>query len=410
LTDSIASLVLALAVILIAGKLGGSLAARFGQPEVLGELVAGILLGNVGLHGNFWFRGIGADHTVDALAQLGAILLLFEVGVDSTVGDMLKIGVRAAAVAILGIGATWALGSATAVLLVPDRSVLVYAFVGATLTATSIGITVRVFRDFDRSRSPEARLVLGAAVIDDVVGLVVLAVLTSAITAADRGTAMDGSAIVWTVAKAVGFLVGALTIGVLTSRPLFALVARLAARDLLLVTALAFCFVLAYCAWLVGLAPIIGAFAAGLILEDGHSELFASRGERPLPELLHPIGSVFFPLFFVVTGLRVDLGAFADTRVLGLAALLLVAAVLGKQACALGTLGAPINRWTVALGMVPRGEVQLIYANLALGLAVRSTPIFDSGLFSAVVFVVVSTSLMTPAALKWSFTRDPRAP
>ena len=406
MTDSIAALVLALAVILAAGKLGGSLAARFGQPEVLGELVAGILLGNLGLHGNYWFRGIGADATVDAFAQLGAILLLFEVGVDSTVGQMLEVGLRAVAVAICGIAATWALGSLVAALLLPDRGPYVHAFVGAALTATSIGITARVFRDFGRSRGPEARIVLGAAVIDDVVGLVVLAVLTSSIAAAGAGVALDRSAIVWMVLKAVGFLVGALVVGVLISRRLFALIARLWARDLLLVTALAFCFVMAYGAHLAGLAPIIGAFAAGLILEDTHSELFAGRGERPLPELLRPIGSVFFPIFFVVTGLRVDVAAFLDGRVLGLAALLLLAALLGKQACALGAIGAAVNRWTIALGMMPRGEVQLIYANLGLSLMIHGTSIFDRALFSAVVFVVLMTSLIAPVALQWSFARD----
>lgn len=407
MTGSIATLVLALAIILIAGKLGGSLAARLGQPEVLGELLAGIVLGNLALHGNHWFRGLGTDRTVDAFAQLGAVLLLFEVGVDSTVPDMLKVGSRAAAVALFGIAATWALGWAVAIVLLPDRGSSVHVFLGATLTATSVGITARVFRDFGRSRSPEALIVLGAAVIDDVVGLVILAVLTSAIAAGEAGVPFQPSGIAWQALKAVGFLFGALLLGVLTSRRLFALAARLAARDLLVVTALAFCFVLAYCAWRVGLAPIVGAFAAGLILEPAHSELFAHRGERPLPELLRPIGSVFFPIFFVVTGLRVDLAAFGDTRVLGLAALLTVAAVLGKQACALGALGAPVNRWTIALGMVPRGEVQLVFANIGLTLAVQGAPIFDRGLFSAVVFVVVLTSLVTPIALRWTFARDP---
>ena len=173
--DTLAPVVLALAVILAVAKLGGDVAERIGQPAVLGELVVGVLVGNLSLAGIEWFKFITANATIGVIAQLGAVILLFEVGLESTVRDMMQVGLRSLVVAVLGVITPWALGWWVGALLLPGRSFYVHAFLGAALTATSVGITARVLKDLGQSRSPEARIILGAAVIDDVLGLAVLA-------------------------------------------------------------------------------------------------------------------------------------------------------------------------------------------------------------------------------------------
>jgi Kef-type K+ transport system membrane component KefB len=173
----------------------------------------------------------------------------------------------------------------------------------------------------------------------------------------------------------------------------------------LLAVGLAFCFVLAWCADAIGLAPIIGAFAAGLVLEDLHYREFVGRGERTLEELIEPIASFLVPVFFVVMGARTDLRAFAAPGVLGLGSALTVAAIAGKQLCALGVTGKGLNRLAVGIGMIPRGEVGLIFANVGLTLLVNGQPVIDRNVFSAVVIMVIATTAITPPALKWSFSR-----
>jgi Na+:H+ antiporter len=405
--DPVASVVLALAVILAGAKLGGALADRIGQPAVLGELLVGIVLGNLDLIGVPWLRGVAANPAIDVLARLGVVLLLFEVGLESTVADMLKVGGRALLVAVLGVVTPWVLGWGVGALLLPDRGPYVHAFLGATLTATSVGITARVLKDLGRAQSAEARIILGAAVIDDVLGLVILAVVAGVITAADVGTGLSYAAVAWILAKALVFLGGALVLGVAVSPRLFALASRLRGPGVLLTTALAFCFVLAYLASAVGLAAIVGAYAAGLVLEEAHYVDFARQGERRLEELVRPIGTLLVPVFFVLMGMRVELRSFADPQALGLAALLTLAAIAGKQACALGGLGgsAALDRLTIGLGMIPRGEVGLIFANLGLTLSVHGERIVDPATFAAVVIMVVLTTLVTPPVLKWSLAR-----
>jgi Kef-type K+ transport system membrane component KefB len=403
--DPVTPVVLALAVILTAAKLAGDLAMRVGQPAVLGELLAGVVLGSLDLAGLDWFHAIESDANVDILARLGVIILLFEVGLESTVRDMMRVGLPSLAVAVLGVVTPFALGWGVGALLLPEKSVYVHAFLGATLTATSVGITARVLKDLGRSQSAEARVILGAAVIDDVLGLVILAVVGGVIAAADRGGAVSYGEIGLIVGKAAAFLFGALAIGLYLSPRLFGLASRLRGRGVLLVTALVFCFALAYLSSEVGLAPIVGAYAAGLILEDVHFRDFTSRGEHQLEDLVQPISTVLVPVFFVLMGMHVDLGAFARLDVLGLAALLTLAAILGKQACSLGTLGRPLDRLSIGIGMIPRGEVGLIFANIGLGLTVAGERVIDEGTFSAVVIMVIVTTMLTPPALKWSLTR-----
>jgi Kef-type K+ transport system membrane component KefB len=393
-----------LAVILAGAKLGGDLATRAGQPAVLGELVAGVLLGNLHLLGVPWFRAIASNPSIDVLAQLGVLILLFGVGLESTVRDMLKVGLPSLLVAVLGVVTPFALGWGVGAILLPEHSSYAHAFLGATLTATSVGITARVLSDIGKSRSPEARVILGAAVIDDVLGLVILAIVGGAIQAADRGEAIAIGAVLVVVLKALVFLGGALALGTTLSPRLFHLASRLRGRGVLLTTALVFCFVLSYLAAAIGLAPIVGAYAAGLILEDLHWREFTARGEHHLEELIQPVATLLVPVFFVLMGMRVDLAAFARVEVLGLAALLTLAAVIGKQACSLGAYGG-LDRLSVGIGMIPRGEVGLIFAGIGLTLTVGGERIIDEAIFSAVVIMVIVTTMITPPILKWSMTR-----
>ena len=406
--DPVASVVLALTIILVAAKLGGELATRLGQSAVLGELVVGVLLGNLTLVGFSGLDHLWTDPTVDMLARLGVLVLLFEVGLESTVGQMLKVGLPSLLVATLGVITPFALGWGVGAWLLPGHSVYVHAFLGATLCATSVGITARVLKDLGRLQTKEARIILGAAVIDDVMGLVVLAVVTGMIGAVNQGASFSFLSVGAIVLKAAAFFVVSLFLGARLSPKLFRLASRLQARGVLLALGLALCFLMSWLANLVGLAPIVGAFAAGLILEDVHYRRFVDRGEHPLDELISPIVGFLAPVFFVLMGLRTDLRSFAAPGVLGLAAALVLAAVLGKQACSLGVWGQGIDRLTVGLGMIPRGEVGLIFANIGVGLTLAGEPIIDRGTFSAVVVMVIVTTLVTPIALKFSLERAAR--
>ena len=406
--DPIAGLILSLALILVAAKVGGHFATRAGQPAVLGELVAGVLIGNLTFVGFSGLDYLKTDESVDMLSRLGVILLLFQVGLESTVAQMVKVGLSSVLVATLGVVGPFVLGWGVGAWLLPGASVYAHIFLGAALTATSVGITARVLKDLGRSQSDEARIILGAAVIDDVQGLVILAVVTGIIASANQGVELSYGAIGLVVAKATVFLFGSLLVGVYVSPRLFQLASRLQASGVLLAFGLAFCFVLAWMASAIGLAPIVGAFAAGLVLEDLHYRDFVDRGEHSLEHLVEPIASFLVPVFFVIMGVRTDLHAFAKPGVIGLAAALTVAAILGKQLCALGVVGKGFDRLSIGIGMIPRGEVGLIFANIGLTLVVAGQRIVDESVFSAVVVMVIATTVITPPALKWSFERFAR--
>ena len=408
--DEVALVLLTLAIILTMAKLGGSAAERVGQPAVLGELLVGVLLANLPGAPGHWLAGLRDLPSIDMFASVGAVILLFEVGLESTLREMLRVGLRSLGVAVLGVVAPWILGYWVGTLLLPDRSVYVHIFLGATLTATSVGITARVFKDLGRAQTLEARIVLGAAVIDDVIGLVILAVVGTIITAANAGTTLSLNDSALVLAKALGFLVGAFAIGAFISPRLFATASRLPTRGTLLTTALASCFLLAWLASVIGLAPIVGAYAAGLILEEGHYRDFLVKGEHRVEELVRPLSVFLVPVFFVVMGMRVDLRAFTEPSVMGLAASLTLVAVVGKLVCAFGGIGAPVDRLVIGFGMMPRGEVGLIFANIGLGLTVHGEHIVDARIYSAIVVAVMMTTLLTPPALKWRLQRNSSLP
>ena len=405
-TDPVASVVLSLAVILLSAKCGADLATRIGQPAVLGELVVGVILGNLTLAGWSGLEPIKSDAAIDTLSRLGALILLFEIGLESTVAQMLRVGLSSFRVATLGVAVPFSLGWGVGAWLLPHSSSYVHAFLGATLSATSVGITARVLQDLGRSKTNEARIILGAAVIDDVLALVILAVVTGAIAAADQGGALSYSDVGLTLGKAALFLVGSLLLGVYVSPRLFSLASKLRAQGVLLAVGLAFCFFLSWLANAIGLAPIVGAFAAGLVLEDLHYRDFVDRGDHGLEELIHPISTFLVPIFFVLMGMHTDLRSFAEPGVLTLAGALTVAAILGKQVCSLGVVRSGVDPLIVGIGMVPRGEVGLIFASNGLALSLRGERIIDSTTFAAVVVMVIITTMATPPALKWSFTRS----
>ncbi len=394
---------LLLVAILLAAKLAGHAALLVGQPAVLGELAAGIALGNLGHLGVTALDGLASNASVDMLARLGVVILLFEVGLESRLSEMLKVGVTALLVAVIGVVTPMVLGWLVGAWLLPERPVYVHAFLGATLAATSVGITARVLKDVGRTASPEGRIILGAAVIDDVLGLVVLAVVAGLVTAVDTGQPMGVLPVLTIVGKAVAFLAGAVVIGTLLSPRVFRVAARVRGEGVLLGVALAFCFLVSALAGLAGLASIVGAFAAGLVLEPVHYAVLREREEHSLEDLIRPVATFLVPVFFVQMGARVDLGVFATWDSLVLAAALTLAAVLGKQACSLAVSGRGVDRWAVGLGMIPRGEVGLIFASIGVGLTLDGRPVIDGTAYSALVIMVIVTTLVTPPLLVRSF-------
>ena len=403
-----APVLLGLAVILVAAKLGGALFERLHQPGVLGELVIGVAIGNLHHFGLVELSFLRDQPVLDVLAEIGIILLLFEVGIEWTVPQMLRVGWAALLVAVVGVLVPGVLGIGAAKLFLPAESGYSHLFVGAILCATSVGVTARVLQDLGKTGTPEAKVILGAAVMDDVLGLVVLATVSAMIQAAARGTSIGAGAVLVIVGQATVFLAGAIVVGRWIAPRMFRVAARLGPRGVLLPLSLSFCFLLAYLSHLAGLAPIVGAFTAGLILDAVDFEHLAAQEERSLDQLLHPITSVFLPVFFLLMGLKVDLRVFGEPDVLWFAALLTLAAVIGKLACAAAVRDRGTDRWIVALGMIPRGEVGLIFAGIGLTLSIGGRPVVSAAAYSGVVIMVMVTTLVTPVFLKWRFAAGRR--
>lgn len=404
------SVLIGIAVMLVMAKLGGEVFERMGQSSVLGELLSGVLLGNLIFFGFTRVEPLKTNETIAALAELGVIILLFEVGLESDLREMIEVGWSSLLVALLGVVAPFLLGWAVSAYFLPDGAMLTHIFIGATLCATSVGITARVFKDLKKLATREARIVLGAAVLDDVLGLLILAIVAGAIRAAAAGGSLSALDVVWIAAKSIVFLIAAIAIGHLLMPRLLRGAGRLETRGVLLTLAISFCLFLSWAALTVGLAPIVGAFAAGLILDEVHYKPTTGRDRRDLHDLLQPVSTVLVPIFFVLMGLKVDLRLFARVDILGFAFVLTVAAIIGKQICSLGVVERGINRLAIGLGMIPRGEVGLIFAGIGATLMLPSAnggsePVIDSGTFGAVVIMVIITTLITPLALKWSLER-----
>src|SRR5216683_2624891 len=404
-----------IAVMLLAAKVGGEIFERMQQPAVLGELLAGIVLGNLTLVGFYRFETLRTDIVIAALAQIGVILLLFEVGLESKLAEMLEVGWSSLFVAVSGVVVPFFLGWGVSAYFLPNESRLVHIFIGAVLCATSVGITARVLKDLGKLRLRESRIILGAAVIDDVIGLLILATVVGAVAAAAAGTSLSLAHIFWLAAKAMIFFVSAFAIGHYAVPPLFRGASRLESRGVLLVLSIAFCFGLSWLAARVGLATIVGAFAAGLVLDEVHFKSFTDRGERDLGQLLEPVTTFLVPIFFVLMGMKVDLRVFGHLDLLGFALALTIAAIAGKQICSLALAERGLNRLAVGVGMIPRGEVGLIVAGIGATLMLPNAtgtmaPVVSSATFGAVVIMVVITTLVTPPLLKVALSRNTRNP
>jgi len=402
-----------IAIILLFGKLGGELFERLKQPAVLGELLAGIVLGNLIIFGVSRAESLKTNDVIAALAELGVIVLLFEVGLESDLKELMEVGWSSLLVAVLGVVAPFFLGWAVSAYFIPDESRLGHIFIGATLCATSVGITARVFKDLGKLSTREARIILGAAVIDDVLGLLILAVVAGAIRAAGTDLVLSLGDVALIAIKSFVFLIGSIALGQFLMPRLLRGAARLASGGVLLTLAMSFCLFLSWAAAKAGLAPIVGAFAAGLILDDVHYQPSGGRKERDLNDLLQPVSTALVPIFFVLMGLKVDLRVFARLDLLSFALVLTVAAIVGKQICSFGVLERGVNRLTIGLGMIPRGEVGLIFAGIGASLMLPTVtgnmePVIGSATFGAVVIMVIITTLITPMALKWSLARKTR--
>ena len=405
------TVLIGVSAILLFASLFGELFEKINQPSVLGELVAGIFLGNLVLFGFPYAEAFKSDVVIEALAHIGVIILLFEVGLETNLKEMIQVGGSSFVVALIGVVAPFFLGWLAAYIFIPDGPTLSHIFIGAMLTATSIGITARVLRDLGHINTREARIVLGAAVIDDILALLLLGIVDSSIEAAGKGTQLELMVFVIIGAKALGFLIGAVILGQLLMPRLFKSASHFESRSLIIGLSISICFFTAYFASMVGLAAIIGAFAAGVILDEAHFEHFLDHKKHHLEDFLTPITALLAPIFFVYVGLQVDLKAFGNPTLLGFAGALTLAAVLGKQLCAFGASGPRINKRAIGVGMVPRGEVVLFFASVGAGLTLANhegvqMPVVSPDTFSAIVIMVMITTLITPPLLKWAMGED----
>ncbi len=374
-----------LVVMLGAAKLLGALAQRFGQPAVLGELVAGVLLG----------MSVGGlvdpkNEVLHVLAELGVVILLFEIGLETDLRKLLQVGGSSAVVAIVGVVLPFALGYAVCWMLGLGNLVGIVA--GASLTATSVGITARVLTDLNRLQEPESQIILGAAIIDDVVGLVILAVV-SGLT---QGAEVTVFGVAKTTAIAFGFLVVTLLFGRLVVPPLIRWISQGASPGTPTILAIMLALGFAWLASVAGSAMIIGAFAAGLLL-------CGSQHAHDIEKGVANLGHFFVPLFFVVVGAAVDVRVLnpvdpANWQTLEVGGLLIVAAVVGKFLAGYAPFWFKGNKKVIGVGMIPRGEVGLIFAQMGL-----ASGAFDSGLFSAVTLMVMVTTFIAPPLLKMLF-------
>jgi Kef-type K+ transport system membrane component KefB len=373
----VAELLVQVALMLLFAKVGAELAERIGVPAVIGEIVAGLVLGPSLLD---W---VHLGDTVRFLAEFGVILLLVQVGMEMDLAEMRRVGSSAVAVAVAGVGLPMALGFGAATAF--GESTNTALFLGAALAATSVGITARTLGDLRMLASVEARIVLGAAVVDDILGLVILTVVVRIV---EEGS-LDALAALELLGVAVVFLVVLTAVGVRLAPPAFRWLHRNArSSGALEVAALVLTLGFAVLAHEVELAVIIGAFVAGLALGR-------TRQSERIERDLSPLANFFVPIFFVSVGLEVDVTSMADGAVLALAGALLAAGVVGKLAGGVLVRQRGVDRLLVGIGMIPRGEVGLIFATIGL-----STGVLDEQLYAALLVVVLVTTVATPPAIR----------
>ena len=419
----LAGVLLSLVVVYVASKLGGELCHKINLPPVLGELVAGVLVGVSALHLLTFPGGTleasqsivmqtlqltahlrpdelkatfeAQGEVISVLAELGVLILLFEIGLQSNLKDLLKVGVQATTVAVVGVVTPFALGTA-GLMLGFGISAIPAIFAGAALTATSIGITAKVLAELGQLKTREGQIIVGAAVMDDVLGIIVLAIVGGLV----RTGEVDINKVLILMASAAAFLIGGVWLGRLIMPGFLKLIDRLQTRGNLLVSGLVFAFTLSYIGAVIQLEAILGAFIAGLILAE-------TEKHQELEEQVIPIADFLVPIFFVVVGARTDvsvLNPFNPTNQEGLliAAFLMVVAIVGKLVTGFVVFGQPgINRWAIGVGMIPRGEVGLVFA--AYGAASGA---LSPSLQAAIIVMVIVTTFIAPPLLRVAFANQ----
>jgi Kef-type K+ transport system membrane component KefB len=420
--ESLGVIIFWIFMILLAAK-GAKVLERFGQSSVLGELLLGVLLGNAALIGLEFFEPIKENDIIVFLAELGVLILLFQIGLESNIRQMSRVGVNALVIAALGALIPLFLGYFASQYFFPQGGVVTHLFVGAALSATSVGITARIFKDMGRLQSKEAQVVLGAAVIDDVIGILILALISKI---AEEG-AVDFAEALTIVGISIGFLVGAVLIGHLFApyfSRLFSFISKKPAMEVLF--PLGFLFLFGYFAELAGLIPIVGAFTAGLVLDPVQfknyespqlvSQIRENVKDAPLvvrkkvePHLQHeeqvqvehliePIGYFLTPIFFVYTGMLIDLEVLANFEVITIAIVISALAFAAKYFTGYFS-GKGVDKRVVGLGMVPRGEVGLIFAS-----AGNAFGVLPDEAFAVIVIVVILTTFIAPILLSRALT------
>ncbi|HLO87573.1 MAG TPA: cation:proton antiporter [Nostocaceae cyanobacterium] len=426
-TMVVAAVLLSLVVIYFASKLGGEISNKIGLPPVLGELVGGVIIGVSVLH-LLVFPQSGADSSsslimtflqttaglspeatpevfaaqsevISVLAELGVIILLFEIGLESNLKDLMAVGIQATVVAAVGVAVPFAAGTA-GLMIFFGIDAIPAIFAGAALTATSIGITSKVLSEIGRLNSKEGQIILGAAVIDDILGIIVLAVVASLA----KDGHVDVSKVVYLIISATGFLLGAIALGNVFNKTFVAIANRLKTRGELVIPAFIFAFIMAYLASVIQLEAILGAFAAGLVLEE-------TDKRHELQKQVIPIADMLVPIFFVTVGAKTDLGVLnpavpSNREGLIMAIFLITVAIIGKVVTGLTIFGQPgINRLAVGVGMIPRGEVGLVFAGVGAASGVLSKP-----LGAAIIMMVILTTFLAPPLLRFVFPNSDTKP
>lgn len=448
--DPIAPVILSVTGILFFALLGRFIARRLNQPSVLGELIIGIVIGNLLFYFGVdlvtvlregtaifnmveqTFQGLSLEQsarqalepnvserviaimqgpqgsqllqiaqTVDVFSRYGVIFLLFLVGLESSVEEMRKVSGDSMSVAIIGMLCPISLGFIATYLLMPQLSINTDLFIAATLGATSVGITASVLRELQKLHAKEANIILGAAVIDDVLGLILLAIVTGIIVSGS----VEINEILSIVALSTLFLLSAFLLSPRLLKFAIKLVRYMDVAEAKLFISFIFVMILAWFANLVGLATIVGAYAAGLILHDAYFTHWGDHTHHRLSikDLVAPLEAILVPIFFVLMGIQVKLEAFLDLNIIMIAAVLLVVAIFGKLVSGMGARRGT-NKWAVGIGMMPRGEVGLIFASIG-----KSLGVISDNLFSAIVLMIIVTTLLTPPLLKSSFSRQSRS-
>ncbi len=372
-------------VIFTSAKVLAIVGERVKVPAVISEILAGVLIGP------HLLNLVQIQEWTRALAELGAIILLFEVGLSQKLTELLKVGWTALLVAVLGVIVPFFLGWGLLVLL--DHSQTEAIFMGAAMVATSVGITARVLQELGVLETVVATIILAAAVIDDILGMIVLAIVSS------LSEGINYAQIISVTAMAVAFTVFIVAVGRRVMRRVTPRVQKLAARDPYFPLALVICLGLSLAAAKIRIAAIVGAFLAGLVFSE--EELTAG-----LKDKIHALYEFLVPFFFVTMGMQMDITVLARGDILLLASMITVLAILGKLVgCGLGAwqLGRR-GALQVGVGMVPRGEVGIIVASIGLGLATISDEIY-----AVVIIMVMATTLLAPPALKLVFAEKKRA-